>query len=46
MFDHPTEVDAMRIHAREAFVDRFSGERALERWLSAYRRVIDGNVNL
>jgi glycosyltransferase involved in cell wall biosynthesis len=45
MFEHPTEVDAMRIHAREAFVDRFSGERALERWLSAYRRVVDGNVD-
>jgi glycosyltransferase involved in cell wall biosynthesis len=45
MFEHPVEVSAMRIHAREAFVDRFSGDRALQRWLSAYQRIIEADAN-
>lgn len=42
MLAHPDDVSAMRVRARAVFVERFSGERALQRWLSVYQRAIDG----
>lgn len=40
MIDHPSEVAEMRQAARTSFLERFSGPQALERWLSAYQKVI------
>ncbi len=39
MVDHPEEVRAMRDRARAAYVDRFSGNRAIGLWLSAYEGI-------
>lgn len=41
MIEHPGEVAAMRNSARAAFLDRFSSERAIQSWMSTYRRVIN-----
>ena len=43
MIEHPLEVDEMRRASRASFLDRFSGTRALDRWLSAYRKVSGAN---
>jgi len=41
MIDHRDAVFDMRKHARAAFVERFSGEKAIHRWMAAYARAID-----
>jgi len=44
MVEHRDAVAAMRRRARKGFLDRFSSDRAIEHWTSAYQRVIDGAV--
>lgn len=39
MIEHPAEVAGMRQASRRSFLERFSAPRALDSWLSAYRRV-------
>ncbi len=41
MIDHPEDVSVMRVRARAAFIDRFSSDRALKLWLSAYESIVD-----
>jgi len=42
MIEYPEEVKAMRQQARTAFIDRFSGDRSLRLWISAYESIIEG----
>ena len=44
MTQHDDEVAGMRHNARAVFLDRFSSVPAINRWTSAYRRVIDNAV--
>jgi len=41
MVEHPDGVTEMRRNARTVFLDRYSSDRAIQHWTSAYQRVID-----
>jgi glycosyltransferase involved in cell wall biosynthesis len=42
IIEHQDDVAAMRPNARAAFLDRFSSDLAIERWMSVYERAIRG----
>jgi len=41
MIEHRDGVAKMRRRARTAFVERFSSDRVVQQWVTAYRDVID-----
>jgi glycosyltransferase involved in cell wall biosynthesis len=44
IMQHQDDVAAMRPNARVAFLDRFSSDLAIDRWISAYERAIGGGT--